>query len=96
MLILNFLKHLYNIKHKYLYMTCGIYMIKNKITGQMYIGQSIDIERRWKEHYRGRDKTASYIDNAIDKHKKSDFILNIIYKAEEDNELLNEMEKYYI
>lgn len=24
-------------------MTCGIYMIKNKETGQMYIGQSIDI-----------------------------------------------------
>lgn len=26
-------------------MTCGIYMIKNKQTGQIYIGQSIDINK---------------------------------------------------
>ena len=28
----------------------GIYSIENKITGQKYIGQSVDIERRWMEH----------------------------------------------
>lgn len=28
----------------------GIYKITNKITGQIYIGQSTDIERRWIEH----------------------------------------------
>ena len=25
-------------------MTCGIYSIKNKITGQIYIGQSVNID----------------------------------------------------
>lgn len=30
----------------------GIYMIKNKINGKCYIGQSIDLERRWKQHYK--------------------------------------------
>lgn len=25
-------------------MTCGIYSIKNKITGQFYIGQSVNID----------------------------------------------------
>lgn len=28
----------------------GIYKIENKITGKVYIGQSKDIERRWKQH----------------------------------------------
>ncbi len=28
----------------------GIYKITNKINGKCYIGQSNDIERRWKEH----------------------------------------------
>lgn len=28
----------------------GIYKITNKINGKMYIGQSNDIERRFKEH----------------------------------------------
>lgn len=31
-------------------MACGVYMIKHKNTGQMYIGQSIDIEKRFKQH----------------------------------------------
>jgi group I intron endonuclease len=30
----------------------GIYKIENKINGKVYIGQSIDIIRRWKEHCR--------------------------------------------
>lgn len=28
----------------------GIYSITNKKTGERYIGESMDIERRWKEH----------------------------------------------
>ena len=31
-------------------MTCGIYMIQNKINGKIYIGQAVDIEDRWKIH----------------------------------------------
>lgn len=30
--------------------TCGIYKIENKIDHKVYIGQSINIERRWKDH----------------------------------------------
>lgn len=30
--------------------TAGLYTIVNKKTGQVYIGQSIYIERRWKDH----------------------------------------------
>jgi len=31
-------------------MISGIYKITNKVNGKVYIGQSVDIERRWKEH----------------------------------------------
>lgn len=29
---------------------CGIYAIKNKLNNKMYIGSSIDIKKRWKQH----------------------------------------------
>ena len=28
----------------------GIYKITNKVNGKVYIGESLDLERRWKEH----------------------------------------------
>ena len=31
-------------------MSMGIYAIKNKVNGKLYIGQSIHIEERWKQH----------------------------------------------
>ncbi|MFR4478781.1 MAG: GIY-YIG nuclease family protein, partial [Fusobacterium sp.] len=35
----------------------GIYKITNNITGSFYIGQSINIEKRFKEHKRKKLKT---------------------------------------
>ena len=49
-------------------MVCGIYMIENKNTGQKYIGQSVDINRRYREHIRGSNISHSYIDDAIQKY----------------------------
>ena len=71
-------------------------MIKNKTTNQMYIGQSINIEKRWKKHCGGYEKKNSYIDRAIDKYGKNNFTISIIYKTEKDSELLNKLEQYYI
>lgn len=75
-------------------MACGIYMIKHKNTGQMYIGQSIDIEKRFKQHCESARKL--YIDNAIRKHGKENFIFSIICELERDDDLLNAMEEYYV
>lgn len=77
-------------------MTCGIYLIKNIKTGRKYIGQSIDIERRWKEHKKYQNEGHSYIDNSIKKYNSNIFELSIIYECENNVELLNELEKYYI
>lgn len=73
-------------------MTCGIYSITNKETGKMYIGQSIDIERRFRNHIiSGSPK--SYIDRSIKKHGKESFDFKIILRCDE-SELLDEESKF--
>lgn len=76
-------------------MVSGVYLIENKNTKQKYIGQSINIERRWKEHCRGKSYETSYIDNAMSKYKKENFTIIILYESQ-DKDLLLAMEKYYI
>ena len=61
-------------------MTCGIYRITNTINGKAYIGQSVDIEGRWKQHIsQTRDKFA--IGNAIDKYGIDNFSFDIIARC---------------
>lgn len=63
-------------------MTCGIYAIINKETNQIYIGQSIDIERRFKEHIHQKD-LSSYIDRSIGKYGKDAFEFKVLCKCDE-------------
>ena len=74
---------------------CGIYMVENRNTGQRYIGQSIHIYQRWKEHTNFPNMSMR-IDRAIKKHGADNFNLKVICELEQDDDLLNEMEKYYI
>lgn len=46
---------------------CGIYKITNKINGHAYIGQSTDIDRRFKEHLDMRYESSLY--SAVIKYK---------------------------
>lgn len=74
----------------------GIYLIENKINGKKYIGQSINIYRRFREHCFPSNKNHSYIDNAIHKHGKENFIFKIIEELPKNKKLLNSREKYWI
>ena len=74
---------------------CGIYLITNINTRQMYVGQSIDIRRRWNQHI-NQPLAHMRIDRAIKKHGADIFELKVICELEQDDDLLNEMEKYYI
>ena len=47
-------------------MTCGIYKIENLINHKIYIGQSIEIERRIQKHKTIKDNL--YIHKAISKY----------------------------
>lgn len=69
----------------------GIYMIENVITGEKYIGQSTDIEKRFKEHIYHKD---SYIDQIIHEEGLSNFIFRILEICSEEN--LDYFEEYYI
>ena len=40
-------------------MTIGIYQIQNKINGKIYIGQSINIKKRLKQHLRDLKKVTA-------------------------------------
>lgn len=62
-------------------MTCGIYIITNNITGKQYIGQSIHIEKRMKEHQYCNSLHTSYLENSIQKYGWENFTWNILYKC---------------
>lgn len=59
-------------------MYCGIYKITNKISGQIYIGQSSHIEQRWKEHMNDRGGGASDLHNDFNKFGITNFTFEII------------------
>lgn len=77
---------------------CGIYKITNKKTGLCYIGQSVDIAKRWKDHAKcglGIDTPAQ---NKLYKAMLKDGLVNFTFELLEECErdLLNEKEKFYI
>lgn len=73
-------------------MTCGIYKIENKINGKIYIGQSIEIERRWQKHLNAKDDFL--IHKAIQKYGKNCFSFSILEEC--DILSLDNQEKYWI
>ena len=85
----NALKH--NIKQYN--MTIGIYLIENKVTKKQYIGQSIHIEKRIKQHQHKRDLNNSYLENSIKKYGWENFTWTILHKCSKE-ELDNEEIKF--
>lgn len=75
----------------------GIYMIRNKLNGKVYIGQTIDIDNRWMQH-RSRLKC----ENHENKHLQSAYNLygqdafEYILLEECNKFELDEREKFYI
>lgn len=70
----------------------GIYKITNNITGNFYIGQSVNIEKRFKEHKRKKLKTKLSKDFQI--YGLDSFTFEIIEIVSIDK--LNERELFYI
>ena len=77
-------------------MTIGIYEIENIKTGQKYRGQSNDIERRLKEHARGKNHD-QWVDRSIKSNGIDSFTCRILEVFDEyDKDLINKREKYWI
>jgi group I intron endonuclease len=62
---------------------CGIYQVQNKINNKVYIGQSIDIERRWCQHRYG--KGSLILKNAIKKYGIDNFEFSVLEEIEFTN-----------
>ena len=73
---------------------CGIYMIINNLTGEQYIGQSIDILRRYKEHLRPKSRGSRQLHKDVQRMGKSNFIFIILEECSE--KMLGEREEHYI
>lgn len=77
----------------------GIYQIKNKINGHSYIGQSINIEKRWKRHISDSKNTASNsfnypLQRAFRKYGIENFDFIVLLECKQSK--LNDNEKYWI
>lgn len=77
---------------------CGIYKITNRKTGLCYIGQSVDIAKRWKDHAKCGLGIDTPSQNKLYQAMLRDGLINFTFELLEECErdLLNEKEKFYI
>lgn len=76
---------------------CGIYKITNNVNGKVYIGQSINIEVRWKDHINTLNKNRSHsvlLQRAWNKYGQENFSFEILELCSED--MLDDVEIKYI
>lgn len=79
--------------------TIGIYKITNKTNNQSYIGQSVNIEKRWKKHKCEylKENQVSYnypLYRAFRKYGLDNFLFEVIEECKKDE--LNKKEIYWI
>lgn len=77
---------------------CGIYKITNQTNSMCYIGQSVDVAKRWKDHAKCGLGIDTPIKNKLYKAMQEDGLENFSWELLEecDREFLNEKEKFYI
>lgn len=76
---------------------CGIYCIENLINHKVYIGQSKDIVRRWKEHtdvLRREAHVNGHLQASWNKYGENNFSFTILQECKPED--LDELESYYI
>lgn len=80
-------------------MTCGIYAITNTVNGKRYVGQAMDIEKRWSYHRqdlsRG-DHHSRYLQRAWNKYGADAFAFSVVlecYKVDLDHCEQTEIDK---
>jgi group I intron endonuclease len=75
---------------------CGIYGLRNKITGKWYIGQSIDISDRFKSYRLLKTKKQPKLHNSLLKYGYDNFEKVIIEKCDEVQWVLDYREVFWI
>lgn len=77
----------------------GIYCAKNIVNEKVYVGKSVDIEKRWKDHKNGYNNPnssqyISYFYNALRKYGFNSFEFSVLEECTEDK--LNDREIFWI
>lgn len=75
---------------------CCIYLIMRRTTKQKYIGQTINLRRRIRDHINNKNDKYSWIDQAINKYGWEEFDIVIIEELPKDPTLLNDKEIFWI
>lgn len=78
-------------------MSCGVYKITNKLTGECYIGSSKNIEKRWSRHKKPstwKRQPNNPLYKAFQEYGIADFQFDILEECSEDN--LKQLEDKYI
>ena len=71
----------------------GIYMIMNNVNGKIYIGQSIDILTRWRQHlWHAKRGNENFLYKSIRKYGEEHFSFSILMETDE----LDYYEKFFI
>ena len=73
-------------------MTCGIYLITHIASGRGYVGQSVDIESRFRDHLAGRGSVK--LSRALKKYGPEAFEFRVLFVC--DREELNRREAEFI
>ena len=78
--------------------TCGIYKITNLLTEQCYIGQSVNISDRWKQHCKCGLGIEASATNILYNSMQKDGVWNFSFELLEEcpRELLNQKEAFWI
>ena len=67
-------------------MTVGIYQIRNLVNGKIYLGSSINIDRRWYSHecnLNGNYHENNHLQRAFDKYGADNFIFEVLLICDE-------------
>ena len=75
----------------------GIYMITNIVTNMIYIGQSNNIDSRWRSHLsylKNNTHYNSYLQRSFNIYGRDNFVLSILEECNTD--LLDDRERYWI
>lgn len=78
-------------------MTSGIYVIKNHVSGKVYVGQSANLKRRFSTHKRQLRKGEHYnahLQSAFIKYGEKAFTIEVLCECKRSE--LDDLECYYI
>lgn len=74
-------------------MLCGIYQIKNLVNNRVYIGQSVNVKKRFGQHIsalRSGKERNTHLQRAFNKYGEQSFIFEVLMYCEQDQLTKNE------